>query len=66
MVKHENVCLYVDRMNRQWVVRDSHGNFWILPQTESPWLDRQPYEPSEECELEPVPGHYKRMLGLSF
>lgn len=66
MLASEKVLLFVDRANQQWVARDGHGNFWILPRTESPWLDRQPYEPSEECELEPVPGHYKYMLGLSF
>lgn len=62
----EQVTLYVDRANQQWVARDHDGNFWILPPTETPWLDRQRYELSEEDELEPVPGHYKYMLGLSF
>ena len=66
MLQNEHVHLYVDRVNRQWIARDSHGNFWILPPTETPWLDRQPYEPSEEDDLEPVPGHYKHMIGLSF
>ena len=27
-------------------------------------LQRQPFYPSEETALEPVPGHYKYMLGL--
>ena len=27
---------------------------------------RQPFHPAEETELEPVPGHYKYMLGLPF
>ena len=32
---------------------------------EDPWDQRQPFYPTEETELEPVPGHYKYMLGLA-
>ena len=32
--------------------------------TSNPWDERQPFIPAEETELEPVPGHYKQMLGL--
>ena len=59
------VALYVDRATQQWVVRDSEGNYWSLPSTDNPWHQRQPFTPAEETELEPVPGHYKYMLGLS-
>jgi hypothetical protein len=59
-------ALYVDRATRQWVVRDPEGNFWSLPSTDNPWDERQPFYPAEETELEPVPGHYKDMLGLPF
>lgn len=57
-------AIYVDRSSQQWIVRDSEGSFWILPSTNTPWDDRQPFFPAEETELEPVPGHYRYMLGL--
>ena len=57
-------ALYVDKTSQQWVVRDPEGNFWSLPSTDNPWDERQPFSPTEETELEPVPGHYKYMLGL--
>jgi hypothetical protein len=63
-VRKPVVTLYVDRMSGQWIVRDSDGNFWILPTTDKPWDDRQPFVPVEDTELEPIPGHYKYMLGL--
>jgi hypothetical protein len=58
------VALYVDKASRQWVVRDHQGNFWSLPSTDNPWDERQPFFPTEETDLEPVPGHYKDTLGL--
>ena len=58
------VALYVDKASRRWIVRDAEGNFWSLPSTDNPWDERQPFIPAEETELEPVPGHYKYMLGL--
>ena len=60
------VALYVDRATRQWIVRDLEGKYWSLPSTENPWDERQPFTPAEETQLEPVPGHYKHMLGLPF
>jgi hypothetical protein len=59
------LALYVDRSNQQWIVMDREGNFWMVPGVEdNPWDLRQPFYPTEETELEPVPGHYKSMLGL--
>jgi hypothetical protein len=58
--------IYVDKGSQQWVVLDPEGNFWVLPSSESPWDHRQPFQPTEETELEPIPGHYKYMLGLPF
>ena len=58
------VTLYADKVSHRWVVRDFEGNFWSLPSTDNPWDDRQPFSPAEETDLEPVPGHYKYMLGL--
>ena len=63
-VRKQPMSLYVDRTSQQWVVRDSEGNFWILPPSENPWDDRQPFSVAEETALEPIPGHYKCMIGL--
>jgi hypothetical protein len=60
------VTIFVDRATRQWVVRDTEGNFWLLPGGEHPWDHRQPFHPTEETELEPIPGHYKYLLDLPF
>jgi hypothetical protein len=59
------LALFVNRSNQQWIVQDPDGNFWTVPSVEeNPWNKRQPFYPTEETELEPVPGHYKYMLGL--
>jgi hypothetical protein len=58
------VGLYVDRANGQFVALDPCGEFWVVPIDENPWDRRQPFFPTEETELESVPGHYKYMLGL--
>ena len=60
------VALFVERSYRRWVVRDPEGNFWLLPSVEDPWGQRQPFSPTPETELEPVPGHYTSLLGLPF
>jgi hypothetical protein len=57
-------ALYVDRRTRQWIVRDPEGNLWVVPLTDNPWDHREPFQPTEETDLELVPGHYKHMLGL--
>ena len=58
------IALYVNRSLQQWVARDADGNFCIVPSVEEPWDHRQPLEPGDETDLEPVPGHYKYLLGL--
>jgi hypothetical protein len=59
-------ALYVDRSTKQWIVRDPEGRFWIVPgDGRIPGNQRQPFLPSAETELEPVPGHYKHMLGIT-
>jgi hypothetical protein len=59
------LALYVDRTSQQWIVLDPQGHFWIVPADEgNAWSQRQPFSPTDETELEPVPGHYKYMLGL--
>ncbi len=59
------IAIYVDRATRQWIVRDQEGALWALPTTENPWDGRQPFTPADETDLEPVPGHYRYMLGLT-
>jgi hypothetical protein len=63
-VRTPRLTLYVDRSRQQWVVLDQSGRFWGLPNVENPWAQRQPIYPTEDTELEPIPGHYKYMLGL--
>jgi hypothetical protein len=58
--------LFVDRSCQQWIVLDPEGNFWTLPSIDELWEYRQPFHPTTETDLEPVPGHYKDMLGLPF
>ena len=65
-VRKQMMALFVDRLSQQWVVRDPDGNFWLVPSADNAWEHRQPFEPSEEMDLEPVPKHYKTMLDLPF
>lgn len=65
-VQKPRMILYVDRSSNQWVVRDVEGSFWVVPVDENPWDLRRPFYPTEETDLELVPGHYKHMLGLPF
>jgi hypothetical protein len=60
------VALFVDQATRQWVVRDPEGNFWMLPSVDDAWEQRQPFEPTPEHLLEPIPGHYLYLLRLPF
>jgi hypothetical protein len=63
--RRHTFALYVDRTNQQWIVRDPQDCFWIVPgNEEDAWNQRRPFCPTEETELEPIPGHYKYMLGL--
>ncbi len=63
-LRKQVVAIYVDRSSGQWIVRDAEGEFWILPISENPWDRRRPFVPTDETELDPVPKHYKYMLGL--
>jgi len=67
MEAHENhmVALFVESScPERWIVRDADGNFWIVPPAENPWDLREPFQPTEEMELVPVPGHYRYVLGI--
>jgi hypothetical protein len=58
-------AIFVDRSSQQWIVLDPQGQFWIVPvEEEDAWKQRQPFYPTDETVLEPIPGHYKYMLGL--
>lgn len=63
-VRTPKVTLYVDRLRQRWIVLDQSGRFWLLPNVENPWNQRQPIDLTEETELQPIPGHYKYLLGL--
>ena len=58
------VSLFVDRFSQRWVVRDSRGQFWILPPSDNPWENRRPFQLSADSNLEPIPAHYKYLLKL--
>lgn len=66
VVSKSAVAIYVDRVSRQWIVRDPEGQFWALPTGEDAWEQRQVFEPTPETDLEPIPGHYKYLLRLPF
>jgi hypothetical protein len=65
-LQKRRVDIFVDRSRPQWIVRDPEGNFWLVPSAENPWDQRQPFQPTEQTDLEPIPGHYRDMLGLPF
>jgi hypothetical protein len=65
-VQKHVVAIFVDKSSRQWVVRDAEGNFWIVPAVDNAWDHRRPFYPTEETDLEPIPGHYKYLLDLPF
>src|SRR4029079_6087493 len=63
-LKKQAVSIFVDRSSRQWIVLDREGRYWVVPANEEGWNQRQPFIPTYESELEPVPGHYRYMLGV--
>lgn len=65
-VRKQVVALFVDRATQQWIVRDPEGSMWLLPAGENAWDQRLPFEPTDQTDLEPIPGHYKYLLRLPF
>lgn len=59
-------AVFVERTTHRWVVLDPEGRFWILPPSDDPWPQRLAFEPTDETDLDRVPGHYKHVLGLPF
>ena len=66
MLRKQTMSIFVDKSSQQWIVRDPDGTFWVVPSSEDAWNHRLPYTPTDDSDLEPVPGHYKYMLGLPF
>jgi len=62
--RKQTAALFVDRSCQAWIVRDADGTLWKLPPGDNPWHRRQPFSPTEETILEPVPAHYKGLLGI--
>ena len=60
------VSIFVDNLSQRWIVRDPDGTYWVLPGGENPWENREPFVLTEECDLTPVPEHYKYLLELPF
>jgi hypothetical protein len=65
-IQKPSAAIFVDRSCPQWIVRDPEGNFWRMPSGEDAWDQRQPFQPTEYSVLEPIPGHYRDLLGLPF
>jgi hypothetical protein len=65
-IRKQVVSLFVDRSTQQWIVRDPDGNFWSVPAVDDAWEHREPFQPTEDMDLEPIPGHYKYLVGLPF
>jgi len=65
-VMRRTVSLFVDRSSQRWVVRDPEGQFWIVPCGDDGWQRREPLDPNDDLDLEPVPGHYRYLFDLPF
>ncbi|MFO1093428.1 MAG: hypothetical protein U0992_08970 [Planctomycetaceae bacterium] len=65
-VIQQSVCLFADRSSQRWIVRDPDGQFWVVPTGNDGWQQREPLDPNDDLELEPVPGHYRYLFNLPF
>lgn len=63
VITYQRIQLFVDKVRGRWIARDEKGNYWVL-EGEKPWEQRRQITLNEEIHLEPVPGHYKCMLGV--
>jgi hypothetical protein len=63
----QKIAIFVDRSCKEhWIVRDPEGNYWIVPPVEKAWDSRRPFQPTQDTDLEAIPGHYRFMLDLPF
>jgi hypothetical protein len=65
-VRQQVAAIYVDRSTQRWIVRDCEGKFWSVSTDEGGWDRRQPFEPTDDADLQPIPGHYKYLLRLPY
>lgn len=63
-VRKPSIGLFVDHSTHQWVVQDREGRLWVVPAGKDQWSHREPFEPDEQTNLEPVPKHYSYLLDL--
>lgn len=63
-LRQQALALFVDRATHQWVVRDGDGRFWVVPTVEDAWEHREPFGPTDDTNLEAIPGHYKYLLQI--
>jgi len=45
IVRKQVMGLYVDRVGQRWVVRDTDGNFWLVPPVENPGSTANRFSP---------------------
>jgi hypothetical protein len=57
-------AVHVGRASQQWLIRAAEGNFCSFPSADNPRDECRPFSPTDETELETVPGYYKSILGL--
>lgn len=65
-LRERRVLIFVDNLSQRWIVRDPDGAFWILPARENAWEHREPFNLTGDCDLTPIPEHYKYLLDLPF
>lgn len=65
-LRTQTVAIFVCRSAEGWIVRDPAGDYWLVPSCDGGWDRRQPFNPADGADLEPVPGHYRYMLDLPF
>jgi hypothetical protein len=63
-VRKQVVQMYVDRVSHQWIVLGCDGIYWAVPAEKQGWDRRQRFVLTDQTELEPIPTHYKYLLGL--
>lgn len=63
VITHKRIQLFADKVQGRWIVCDEKGIYWVLA-GENTWEQRQQITLNDEIDLQPVPGHYKRMLGV--
>lgn len=65
LTRKQKMLLFAHKSTGQWIVQDTDGEMWVLPvEVDDPWEHRQPFQDKRDGELELVPGHYLKMLGL--